>query len=67
MICGSCSLDDETISHNGTILSKAGLNYEDITCKISFDIKIELTSGTAFTGNMSLDLPVRKYIKCRNL
>ena len=61
MSFGKCSLDGETISHDGTILANAGIKYEDITCKVSFDITIELVSGTKFTGNISLDLPVRKY------
>lgn len=51
------SSNEETITHNGTILAKAGLNYEDITCKIYFDMIIELVSGTKFTGNIALDLP----------
>lgn len=63
MSYGKCALDGETISHDGTILAKAGLKYEDITCKASFDIAIELTSGTIFTGRINIDLPVRKYIK----
>ena len=59
--------DDETVRHDGTILEKAGIKYEDITCKVSFDITIELASETKFTGNISLDLPVRKYNKLWNL
>lgn len=55
---GNCSLDGETISHDGTILKKADIKYEDITCTVSFDITIELTSGTTFTGSVSNFLPV---------
>lgn len=58
---GEFSSSEETVSHDGTILAKAGLNYEDIICKVSFDITIELVSGTKFIGNMKLDLPSRKY------
>ncbi len=54
---GRASLEGETISHDGTILKKAGINYEDIKCKVSFDLNIELASGTTFTGNITLDLP----------
>lgn len=43
------------------MLSKAGLEYENIKCKASFDMNIELASGTIFTGNITLDLPVRKH------
>lgn len=39
------------------MLSKIGINYEDITCRVSFDVTIELASNTKFTGNISLNLP----------
>lgn len=61
MSYGTCSLEGDTISHDGTILKKAGIEYENIKCKASFDITIELTSGMKFTGNIPLELPVRKY------
>ena len=67
MNCGTYSLDSEEVSHDGTILRTAGFNYEDITCKVSFDIIIEIASGTKFTGNISLDMPVRKYINRRKI
>lgn len=54
---GKYSSNDETIRHDGTILSKIGLVDEDVKCKISFDITIELASGTKFTGNIKLDVP----------
>lgn len=54
---GKYTSNDETITHDGTILAKAGINYEDIKCKINFDITIELASGTKFTGSLILDLP----------
>lgn len=59
---GKYSSNDETISHDGTMLSKLGITYEEIKCKISFDITIELASGTKFTGNMKLDLPVGNIV-----
>ena len=64
---GKYSLDGETISHDGTILKRAGLKYEDIICKVSFDITIELASGVKFIGNISLDLPSRRYFNYRNI
>ena len=33
------------------------LTYEDIQFQITFDITIELVSGTEFTGTVKLDLP----------
>lgn len=59
---GKYSSNDETISHDGTMLSKLGTTYEEIKCKVSFDITIELVSGTKFTGNMKIDLPVGNII-----
>lgn len=55
---GSYSSEDEEIKHDGTILSKAGIDYEEIKCNVSFDITIELVEGTKFTGTVTLDLPV---------
>ncbi len=55
---GKYTSNDEIISHDGTMLSKIDTTYEEIKCKISFDITIELVSGTKFTGNLKIDLPV---------
>ncbi len=60
---GKCSLDGDMITHDGTILAKAGISYEDIKAKFSFDITIELASGNSFTGTIILNMPVRKHIK----
>lgn len=60
---GKYSLDGETIVHDGTILSNVGINYEDITCKVSFDLTIELASNTKFTGNISLNLPAGNILE----
>lgn len=54
---GEYSSEDEEISHNGTILSKVGLTYEEIKFEVSFDLSIELVSGTKFTGTIALELP----------
>ena len=45
------------ITHNGTILAKSGLNYDNIKCKVNFDMVIELASGIKFTGNIAINLP----------
>ncbi len=54
---GKYSSNEETISHDGTILAKAGIEYENIKYKVSFDINIELASGIKFVGNIKLDMP----------
>ena len=59
---GRYSSDEEQVVHNGTILSKINLGYDDIKCKISFDLTIELTNGTKFTGNIPLELPVGNIV-----
>ncbi len=46
---------------------KFGLTNEDIECKVSFDITIELASGTKFTGNIALDLPTGDIVKSGTL
>ncbi len=56
-IYGEYSSNDETITHDGTILGKNGINYEEIKFKISFDITIEIVSGTKFTGRIEMELP----------
>lgn len=57
MLYGKLSSNEEIISHDGTILAKAGLKDEDITCVVSFDMIIELASGTKFTGNIQVEVP----------
>jgi len=54
---GKYSSNEETITHNGTILAKSGLNYDNIKCKVNFDMVIELASGIKFTGNIAINLP----------
>ena len=61
-ICGTYSSNDEIIVNDGTILSKVGINYEEIKYKVSFDITIELATGTKFTGNINLDLPTGNIV-----
>lgn len=55
---GKYQSDDKEIKHDGTILSKAGLEYEELKCKVSFDMTIEIVDGTEFTGRINLELPV---------
>ena len=63
---GSLSSNDESIKHDGTMLAKADIKYEDIKYDLSFDVNIELASGTNFKGRISLTLPSRKYYRSRN-
>lgn len=49
--------DEEIISHDGTLLAKAGIPEEQIKMKVSFDIIIETGKGIRYKGNINLDLP----------
>lgn len=60
---GEFSSNDKEISHDGTILAKAGLKYEDIKCNISFDVTIEIADGTKFIGNIKVELPSGNIIE----
>ncbi len=44
------------------MLAKSNINYEDIRCKLSFDLTIEIVSGTEFTGNIQIELPTGNII-----
>lgn len=50
--------NEESFEHNGKLLGKAGISYEDIQVQISFDLSILLESGKAYKGNIKLNLPI---------
>lgn len=54
---GNYSSDEEIIKHDGTILSKIGIENEEIKAKVLFDITIEIVSGISYTGTVSLEIP----------
>lgn len=54
---GKYSTDAEEVKHDGTMLSQIGVNYNDLECKVSFDLSIKLKSEIIYTGNVVLDLP----------
>lgn len=57
------SNDDETITHDGTLLAKANIKNEEIKCKISFDMTIELKSEKKYKGTITLELPVGNIVQ----
>ena len=59
---GDIVSDDDEIKHDGTILSKNNINYEDIKFKVSFDVSIKLKNDVTYTGNIKLDLPAGNII-----
>jgi hypothetical protein len=59
---GNYNSEDEEIKHDGTILSKIGMNYEELKCKVSFEISIKLKSEITYTGTVELELPAGNII-----
>lgn len=57
------SNDDETITHDGTLLAKANIKSKEIKCKISFNMTIELKSEKKYKGTITLELPVGNIVE----
>jgi len=53
----------EEFEHNGKLLEKVDISYEEIKSKISFDLVISLESGIAFRATIELELPVGNIIE----
>ena len=49
--------ENDNISADGSLLSRLQLTSEDVKCKISFDMVIELTGGNTFKTTILLELP----------
>ena len=50
------SNEDEELSYNGTILTKAGVTVEELKFNLSFDVLIKTNINT-YRGNVNLELP----------
>lgn len=50
--------NEDEFEHNGKLLDKVGITYEQIKTKISFDVTILLESDISFKANVELELPV---------
>lgn len=55
--------NEEEFEHNGKLLDKVGITYEQIKTKISFDVTILLESDISFKANVELELPVGDIAK----
>lgn len=55
--------NEEAFEHNGKLLDKVGITYEEIKSKVSFDLTINLESGISFKANIELKLPVGDIAK----
>lgn len=51
------------IEHNGKMLEKVGVTYEEIKCKIKFDLIIKLKSDISYKSTIELKLPVGNIIE----
>ena len=55
--------NEEILTHDGKLLNKVNVNYEQIKAKISFDIVITLSSDISYRTNVVLDLPTGDITK----
>lgn len=55
--------ENEKLPSDGRLISKAGINSEDVKFKISFDIIIETEQDHKFKSNISLDLPTGNILE----
>lgn len=60
---GVYTLETEEIKHDGTIISKIDVDYNDLKCKVSFDVSIKLKSEITYTGKIVLDLPAGNILE----
>lgn len=56
------SNDDDTIKHDGSLISKLGKTKEDLNFSVSFDLVIKVTNKS-YRTNINLDLPCRDIIQ----
>lgn len=55
--------NDDEFSHDGRLLNKVNISYEQIKSTTSFDLTITLESGIIFKANIKLELPVGDITK----
>ena len=49
--------NEDEFEHNGKLLNKMGISYQEIQAKLSFDLTIQLESDILFKTTIELDLP----------
>lgn len=54
---------DDTITYDGTILSKINLTNEDIAMEVTFDVIIETTSNKKFKSTLTFNLPTGNIVE----
>ena len=48
---------NKDVKQDGHLLSEVNVAYENLQCKMSFDLSIKLKSGIIYTGKITLDFP----------
>ena len=52
------STEGEEVIYDGSLLSKIGINQDDIKFKVSFDMSITLDNNVCYKGTINIELPV---------
>lgn len=55
--------NEEEFEHNGKLLEKTGISYEDVKTKIEFDLVINLESELSFRAKIELELPTGNIVE----
>lgn len=55
--------NEKTLEHNGKLIEKAGIAYEEIEGTIEFDLAINLESDISFRATIELELPTGNIIE----
>ena len=55
--------EDTEVTYNGTMISKLGMNDEQVKSKISFDLIIELDDGKKYSGNVEINFDCNGLIE----
>lgn len=60
---GEYTSDLDEVKQDGTILKAQDIKYEELKCKIAFDLSIQLKSEIIYTTTITLDLPAGNIIE----
>ena len=55
--------NEKEFEHNGKLLEKAGISFEDVKSKIEFDLVITLETELSFRANIELELPTGNIVE----
>ena len=55
--------NEQEIQHNGRLLEKAGISYDDIKAEIAFDLVMNLESGHSFRANIKIEISTGNIVE----